>query len=139
MAYKKKVKDKIAKKDGKYEIKQNKDIEIEIVDPQNAEFEVETLDMDGLDEITVTIDGKTYNVNWYNSFLIKFKDGGPINQSYKVKLPGAKALINAGKHIVILDSNSQGIEPYVYPDKNVGDDDTFELTDGDPAIGSGPP
>jgi len=54
-----------------------------------------------------------------------------------VKFPGASALRAANKKLVIWDGNTNSGKPFVF----TGDitDDTFELTDGDPAIGSSPP
>ena len=136
MAYKKKSTGKIKKKDGKYKIKQNKEIDIEIVDEGTEDFEVDMLDMTDLPP-TVQHGDQTLAVTWYNNFSIK-KGGNYINQSFKVKLPGAKTLRDSGKFIVLFDGNSNNGNPYIFTG-NIADDDTFELTDGDPAIGSGPP
>ena len=135
MAYQKKSKGKIEKKDGKYKIKQNKDIDIEIIDPGTAEYIVDMLDMADLPP-TVKYGNQTLNVTWYNNFSIK-KGDEYINQRYKVKLPGAKALKNDGKQIVLFDGNSNDGQPYIFTG-TVNDDDTLELTDGDPAMGSAP-
>lgn len=135
MAYKKKSNGKVQKKDGKYKIKQNKDIDIEIIDEGTDEYEVEILDMADLPP-TVQHGDQALNITWYNNFSIK-KGNEYINQRYKVKLPGAKALRDDGKFIVLFDGNSNNGNPYIFTG-TVNDDDTFELTDGDPAMGGAP-
>lgn len=137
MAYKKTVVGKADQKDKKYKIKQKKDIDIEIVNLGSDEYIVEILDLAEL-PATVEDEGKTLTIVWYNNFSIKKKGGGYINQKFKVKLPGAKALKNDGKKIVIFDGTSNNGKPYIFKG-DVNSDDTFELTNGDPAVGSTPP
>ena len=108
----------------KFKVKANKkdeevDIEIEIED--DGDFEVEKLSVDDLPR---TINGNS--ITWLNNFAIK-KAGNYINQRYKVKIPG----LGNGK-VVIIDNNSHG-NPYYYT--GTVDNDTIELSDGDPAVG----
>ncbi|NWG34708.1 MAG: hypothetical protein HXY42_09715 [Chloroflexi bacterium] len=137
MAYKKIIVGNAGKKDKKYKVKQNKEVDIEIVDPGTDEFIVEILDLAGLPS-TVTDDEETSQIVWHNNFAIRKKGGDYIKQRYRVKLPGANALRKAGKKIVIFDGVTNKGEPYVFKG-TVDADDTFELINGDPAIGSSPP
>lgn len=108
--------------DKKYKIEKDKNSEIDVtIDiEEDGDYLVEKLSLDGLP--TTMKDGKT--IQWLNNFGIK-KAGQYINQRYKVTIPGI------GKaQVVIYDGNG---DPYYYTGKVT--DDTFELTDGDPAIG----
>ena len=117
------VKDKSNPK--KYKIKKDKksesDVTIEIVDDGN--YDVEKLSVDGLP--TNMSDGNP--IHWINNFAIK-KNGQYINQRFFVTLPPV------GKsRIIIFDGNGN---PYYYTGEVKND--TIELTDGDPAVGSWP-
>jgi len=102
------------KKDKKYEI----DLTVEIV--EEGDYIVEKLSVDGLPE--VMNDGKA--IQWFNNFAIK-KGGQYINQRYFVTVPGL-----GSSPVVIFDGNG---DPYYYTGQVTND--TFELTDGDPAVG----
>ena len=112
----------------KFKIKKDKtgevDTDIEILEEGN--YEVDKLSVDGLP--TNMYDGNP--IRWFNNFAIK-KNGQYINQKYKVTIPGISNL--AGSRLVIFDGNG---DPYYYTGAIV--DDTFELTDGDPATGGSP-
>jgi len=112
----------------KFKIKKEKDSEIdadiEIVD--DGDYEVDKLSVDGLP--TAMTDGTP--IRWFNNFAIK-KNGQYINQKYKVTIPGVSNLGNS--RLVIFDGNGN---PYYYTGAIVND--TFELTDGDPAPGTAP-
>jgi hypothetical protein len=100
------------------------DFEIEIV--EDGDYEVQKLSLEGLPE--TMHDGTA--IRWLNNFYIK-KSGQYINQRYKITIPG---LSNRGKsRLVIFDGNG---DPYYYTGAIV--DDTFEMTDGDPAGGLAP-
>ena len=109
----------------KYKIKKDKksesDVTIEIVDEGN--YDVEKLSIDGLP--TNMNDGNP--IRWINNFAIK-KNGQYINQRYFVTLPSVGA-----SRIIIFDGNG---DPYYYTGEIKND--TFELTDGDPAVGAFP-
>jgi len=112
-----------------------KDADIEILgnDP-DSDFEVQKLRVDGLPTKYGNDD-----IVWLNNFAIKKKSTKDfINQPYKVKITGLSAAKAAGKKILIIDGNSSGNVPTVINEK-VDNNDTIELTDGDPAIGSAPP
>lgn len=118
-----------------------KDADIEILGNENdSDFVVQKLSVDGLP----TKFGED-DILWLNNFAIKKKlpndnnvDNYPyINQRYKIKIVGLSAAKAAGKKILIIDGNSLDNVPYVF-NGNV-DNDTLELTDGDPAIGNSPP
>lgn len=117
-----------------FKIQKHKDTELDVdIDiEEDGDYEVEKLSVDGL---PATMDDGT-PIRWFNNFSIK-KNGQYINQSFKVKIAGLSALKAAKKNIVIWDGNTNNGKPWVFP----GDvsDDTIELTDGDPAIGSWPP
>ncbi|MDQ3006375.1 MAG: hypothetical protein M3R47_13460 [Chloroflexota bacterium] len=112
----------------KFKIKKDKtgevDTDIEILEDGN--YEVDKLSVDGLP--TNMYDGNP--IRWFNNFAIK-KNGQYINQKYKVTIPGISNL--AGSRLVIFDGNG---DPYYYTGAIVND--TFELTDGDPATGGSP-
>lgn len=100
------------------------DVDIEIL--EEGEYQVDKLSVDGLP--THMYDGNP--IQWFNNFAIQ-KNGQYINQRYRVTIPG---ISNLGKsRLVIFDGNG---DPYYYTGAIV--DDTFELTDGDPATGSAP-
>ena len=106
------------------------DVDIEIYD--DGDYEVDKLSIDNL---PAAMDDGT-PIHWFNNFSIK-KNGNYINQSFKVTIPGAGSLRSAKKNLVIFDGNTNNGKPFVF----TGDisNDTFELTDGDPAVGSSPP
>jgi len=112
----------------KFRIKKQKgtevDIDIEIVD--DGDYEVEKLSTDDLP--TTMNDGNP--ITWFNNFGIK-KNGQYINQKFKVTIPGISSM---GKSkLVIFDGNG---DPYYYTGQIIND--TFEMTDGDPATGKAP-
>ena len=100
------------------------DVDIEIVD--DGDYQVDKLSIDGLP--TNMHDGTP--IRWFNNFAIK-KNGQYINQRYKVTIPGISNL--GASRLVIFDGNG---DPYYYTGAIVND--TFELTDGDPAVGTSP-
>ena len=112
----------------KFKIKNDKtsevDTDIEILEDGN--YEVDKHSVDGLP--TNMYDGNP--IRWFNNFAIK-KNGQYINQKYKVTIPGISNM--AGSRLVIFDGNGN---PYYYTGAIVND--TFELTDGDPATGGSP-
>ena len=112
----------------KFKIKKDKtsevDTEIEIL--EEGTYEVDKLSVDGLP--TNMYDGNP--IRWFNNFAIK-KNGQYINQKYKVTIPGISNL--GSSRLVIFDGNG---DPYYYTGAIVND--TFELTDGDPATGGSP-
>jgi len=117
----------------KFKIKKDKatetDVDVEIL--EDGDYEVDKLSVDGLPS---TMEDGTA-IGWFNNFAIK-KNGQYINQSYKITIAGLSAL-RPSKKLVIIDGNTNNGKPYVF----TGDitNDTFELTDGDPAVGSSPP
>lgn len=106
----------------KYKIKKDKnsetDLTVEIVD--DGDYIVEKLSVDDLP--AAMNDGKA--IHWFNNFAIK-KAGQYINQRFFVTVPGL-----GNSKVVIFDGNG---DPYYYTGKVTKD--TFELTDGDPAVG----
>lgn len=100
------------------------DVDIEIVD--DGDYQVDKLSIDGLP--TNMYDGTS--IRWFNNFAIK-KNGQYINQRYKITIPGISNL--GASKLVIFDGNG---DPYYYTGAIVND--TFEMTDGDPALGTAP-
>lgn len=115
----------------KFKIKKhkNEEVDVDIEIEEDGDYEVEKLSVDGLP--TTMQDGTA--IGWINNFAIK-KNGQHINQKYKVKIAGISKKSGEGKKLVIFDGNGN---PYYYTGAVI--DDTFELTDGDPAVGSAPP
>ncbi|HEX5807197.1 MAG TPA: hypothetical protein VFY25_00920 [Anaerolineales bacterium] len=112
----------------RFKIKKDKDseVEVDIEILEDGEYVVEKLSVDGLP--AQMQDGNP--IRWFNNFAIQ-KNGQYINQRYRVTIPG---ISNLGKsRLVIFDGNG---DPYYYTGAIV--DDTFEMTDGDPATGSAP-
>lgn len=112
----------------KFKIKKDKDSEVDVdveIDEDGA-YEVDKLSIDGLP--TNMHDGVA--ITWFNNFAVK-KNGQYINQRYKLTIPGVSNI--APSRLVIFDGNG---DPYYYT--GAISNDTFELTDGDPAIGKGP-
>jgi hypothetical protein len=112
----------------KYKIKKDKNSEVDIdIDiEEDGDYDVEKLSTDGLPK--AMNDGTS--IKWFNNFAIK-KNGQYINQKFKVKINGISNLGNS--KLVIFDGNG---DPYYYTGAIT--DDTFELTDGDPAVGQAP-
>ncbi len=111
-----------------FKIKKDKDSEVDVdieIDEDGA-YEVDKLSVDGLP-------ANMYDntpIRWFNNFAVR-KNGQYINQRYKITVPG---LSNRGSsRLVIFDGNG---DPYYYTGAIVGD--TFEMTDGDPAVGGAP-
>ena len=109
----------------KFKIKAQKatefDLTIELTG--DGDYEVEKLSVDGLP--AAMNDGNA--IRWLNNFYIK-KNGQHINERYFVTIP------DIGKsRLIIFDGNGN---PYYYTGEIK--DNTFELTDGDPAIGAHP-
>ena len=108
----------------KFKVKAHKktEVDIDIEIDNEGEYEVEKLSIDNL---PTTINGN--KITWLNNFAIK-EAGNYINQPYKVRIPGI-----GNKRVVLLDNNSNG-NPYYYTGPIVND--TIELSDGDPGIGT---
>lgn len=112
----------------KFKIKKDKDseVDVDVEIEEDGTYEVDKLSIDGLP--THMYDGTP--IRWFNNLAIK-KNGQYINQRYKVTIPGISNI--APSRLVIFDGNG---DPYYYTGAIVND--TFELTDGDPAFGGGP-
>ena len=100
------------------------DVDVEIL--EDGDFEVDKLSVEGLP--TNMFDGAL--IRWLTNFSIR-RNGQYINQRYRVTIPGISS--QAGSRLVIFDGNG---DPYYYTGPIVND--TFELTDGDPATGMSP-
>jgi len=111
-----------------YKIKKDKssEVDIDIEIEEDGDYDVEKLSIDDLP--THMNDGNA--ITWFNNFAIK-KNGQYINQKFKVKITGISNM--GSSKLVIFDGNG---DPYYYT--GAIEDDTFELTDGDPATGKAP-
>jgi hypothetical protein len=111
----------------KYKIKKDKnsESEIEVQVTGDGDYDVEKLSVDGLPDKMPMPDGT--RIRWFNNFQIK-KGGQTIKEKYFVTIPSLEQ-----SRLVILRGTG---DPYYY-DGEIKDN-TFELTDGDPAIGKGP-
>ncbi|MCE9647523.1 MAG: hypothetical protein K8S20_16135 [Chloroflexi bacterium] len=109
----------------KFKIKKDKgsenDLTVEIV--EDGDYQVEKLSIDGLP--ATMVDGNP--IAWFNNFAIK-KNGQYINQRFFVTLPSI-----GDSKVIIFDGNGN---PYYYT--GTIENNTIELTDGDPAIGKWP-
>ncbi len=109
----------------KYKIEKDKksesDVTIELTG--DGDYEVEKLSVDGLP--TAMTDGTS--IRWFNNFAIK-KNGQYINERFFVTTPSVGL-----SRLVIFDGNGN---PYYYTGEIKNN--TFELTDGDPAAGMAP-
>jgi hypothetical protein len=122
----------------RFKIQKQKDTELEVdIDiEEDGVYEVEKLSVDDLPATFVDDKGNSYPIRWLNNFSIK-KSGQYINQSFKVTIQGLNALLAAGKKLVIWDGNTNNGKPWAY--SGTVENDTFELTDGDPGTGYFPP
>lgn len=106
----------------KYRILKDKasesDITIELTG--DGDYVVEKLSVDGLP--ATMNDGMP--IRWFNNFAVK-KNGQYINEKFYVTIPNGGA-----SRLVIFDGNGN---PYYYTGEIKNN--TFELTDGDPASG----
>lgn len=111
-----------------FKIKKDKDseVDVDIEILEDGDYQVDKLSTDGLP--TNMHDGTP--IRWFNNFAIK-KNGQYINQRYKITIPGISNM--GASRLVIFDGNG---DPYYYTGAIVND--TFELTDGDPASGTAP-
>jgi hypothetical protein len=109
----------------KFKIKSHKDSESDLTIELTGEgeYEVEKLSVDGLP--TAMTDGNP--IRWLNNFYIK-KNGQHINERFFVTIPNIES-----SRLVIYDGNGN---PYYYTGEIINN--TFELTDGDPAVGRVP-
>jgi hypothetical protein len=109
----------------KHKIKKDKnsesDITIELTG--DGDYEVEKLSVDGLPDRMS--DGTP--IRWFTNFQVK-KNGQYIKERFLVTIPDLEK-----SRLVILGSEG---DPYYYTGEIKNN--TFELTDGDPAVGRGP-
>lgn len=112
----------------KFNIKKDKasEIDVDVEIEEDGDYDVDKLSIDGLP--TNMYDGNP--ITWFNNFAIR-RNGQYINQRFKVTIPGISNM--GASRLVIFDGNG---DPYYYTGQIV--DDTFELTDGDPATGKSP-
>lgn len=127
--------DKDKNNNRKFKIKKDKasevDIEIDIEEDGNYDVtKLSTVDLD------TELPNNGGSITWLNNFEIK-ENNSPINKAYKIKVPGLSKMINDdGKKLVIQDGNRNNSKPYLH-DIPVTDD-TFDFSDGDPAVGVHP-
>lgn len=126
-----KKKDLNNNKSYKIEREKGTEVDIEVDIDEDGQYTVTKLSIDGLD--TQLPDGS--GITWLNNFEIR-ENNRPINKPYKIKVPGLSTMIAAGNKLVIQDGNRNNSKPYLHdvPVTN----DTFDFSDGDPAVGTNP-
>ena len=123
---KKKFKFKVEKdKAGEVDV----DVEIEVDESNTDEFTVDKYSIDELPNSITNPDGTKTSINWLNNFSVK--KNGSYNVSYKATIPGISNLGNS-KLVIYYGSG----DPQYF--KGTITNDTIDLTNGDPAIGTGP-
>jgi hypothetical protein len=112
----------------KFKIQKDKasEVDVDIEIEEDGDYQVDKFSVDGLP--TQMYDGTS--IRWFNNFGIK-KNGQYINQKYKITIPGISNM--GSSRLVIFDGNG---DPYYYTGAIIND--TFEMTDGDPATGGSP-
>jgi len=112
------------------------EIDLEIDIETEGTYSVVKLSTANLDKNLTNPDGTTGpSITWLNNFEIR-ENNSPINKAYKIKVPGLSAMLAGGKQLVIQDGNRNNSKPYIH---NVTvANDTFDFSDGDPAVGSTP-
>lgn len=105
------------------------DIEIDADESDTATYNVEKFSIDDLPRTITNPDGSKTNITWFNNFAVK--RNGSYNVTYKVTIPG---ISNLGKSRLVIYYGSG--EPQYFTGRI--ENDTIELTNGDPATGSGP-
>ena len=118
--------DRASSRKFKIRMDKNNEIDVDIEIDEDGDYTVDKLSVDGLP--SAMNDGTA--IRWFNNFAIK-KNGQYINQRFKVTIAGISNL--GSSRLVIFDGNGN---PYYYTGDIVND--TFELTDGDPAVGGAP-
>ena len=116
-------KDKINQKKHKIKKDKNSESDITIELTGNGDYAVEKLSVDGLPDRMP--DGTP--IRWFNNFHVK-KNGQYIKERFLVTIPDLEK-----SRLVILGSEG---DPYYY--RGEIKNNTFEVTDGDPAVGRGP-
>ena len=116
-------KDKDNPKKYKIEKDQKSESDVTIELTGDGDYDVEKLSVEGLP--TAMTDGTS--IRWFNNFAIK-KNGQYINERFFVTIPSI-----GSSRLVIYDGNGN---PYYYTGEIKNN--TFELTDGDPAAGMAP-
>lgn len=131
----KEEKQKDGKKKFKFKVEKDKsgerdvDIDIEVDENNTDEFSVDKFDIDGLPDTITNKDGSKTSIHWFSNFSVK--KNGRYEVAYKATIPGISNLGDS-KLVVYYGSG----DPQYFTGEIVND--TIELTNGDPAVGSGP-
>ena len=120
---------KIEKGDQPHEV----DVEIEL--PANGNYAVDKLraHIGGPNGLPGQIDGNP--IRWFNNFSIK-ENGNYIKKKYRVTIPGLSAKLKEKNSQLVIYSDTH--DPQLYYYRGSIANDTFELSDGDPANGMSP-
>lgn len=134
-----KVKKSEEKKNGRKKIKfkvekgkpneRDADIEIDVDENNTDDFKVECYSTDDLPATIANSDGATTPITWFNNFSVK--KNGSYDVTYKVTIPG---ISNLGKSGLVIYYGSGDPQYFTGRIEN----DTIELTNGDPATGKSP-
>lgn len=119
----------------KFKVKKDKadnrevDIEIDVDENNTDDFTVESYSTDDLPATITNPNGSTTTITWFNNFAVK--KNGSYDVAYKATIPG---ISNLGKSRLVIYYGSGDPQ---YFDGSI-ENDTIELTNGDPATGKGP-
>ena len=139
MAKQKKVDDKVKKdksKDWKFTIEtaQPGEVDIEIDLEVSGHYEVDKLQTETLPTNMPAPDNTA--IRWFNNFSIK-ENGSYTKKKYKVHIANLRAKLKEKDSKLVIYSDTHVPKLYYY-EGAIDDDDTFELTDGDPGTGQAP-
>jgi hypothetical protein len=119
----------------KFKVKKDKpdnrevDIEIDVDENNTDDFTVESYSTDDLPPTIANPDGSTTSITWFNNFAVK--KNGSYNVAYKATIPG---ISNLGESQLVIYYGSG--DPQYFRGRI--ENDTIELTNGDPATGKSP-
>jgi len=139
MAKQQKVDNKVKKdkdKDWKFTIETTRsgEVDVEIDLEVSGHYEVDKLQTETLPTNMPAPDNTA--IRWFNNFSIK-QNGNFIKRKYKVHIANLRAKLKEKSSQLVIYADTHEPKLY-YFDGTINDDDTFELTDGDPAAGQAP-
>jgi hypothetical protein len=136
MAKQDKVPNKVRKENNnnrnyKIESAEPSEVEIEIDLLEDGDYEVDKLETESL---PTHMDDKT-PIHWFNNFSIR-QNRAYIKKPYVVRIPHLREKLKEKDSKLVIYSDTH--DPKLYYYEGSIEEDTFELTDGDPAVGHAP-
>jgi len=107
------------------------DIEIELL--EDGAYVVDKLQTESLPKKMPDPDSTT--IRWLNNFSIQ-ENRQNIKKKYNVRIPGLASKLREKNSRLVIYSDMQTPNLYYY--QGTVQNDTFELSDGDPGVGMGP-